>query len=129
MKLHRHPLLLSVLIFFAFGLIGVQGTAAEQNDTSKMEGKGRIAFEFPWIVEAKVEVNLTSKLINLASKSVSSTAEEAALIQMLDGVYVRTYDRRTVDNQELVGYFQQKLKEDKWEVLFKIKEDNETVRN
>ena len=127
MKLHRHLLLLSVLLFFAFGLIGLQGAAAEQNDTRKMEGKGRIAFEFPWIVEAKVEVNLTAKLINLASKSVSSTAEEAALIQMLDGIYVRTYDRRTVDDQELVTYFRQKLEQDKWEVLFKIQEYDETV--
>lgn len=92
MKLHRHPLLLFVLLFFAFGLIGLQGAAAEQNDTRKMEEKGRIAFEFPWTVEAKVEVNLTAKLIDLASKSISSTAEDAALIQMLDGIYVRTYE-------------------------------------
>ena len=127
MKLHRHPLLLSVLLFFTFGLIGLQGAAAEQNNTRKMEEKGRIAFEFPWSVEAKVEVNLTAKLINLASKSVSSTAEEAAVIQMLDGIYVRTYDRRTIDDRELVAYFRQKLEQDKWEVLFKIQESDETV--
>jgi len=127
MKLHRHPLLLFVLLFFAFGLIGLQGAAAEQNDTRKMEEKGRIAFEFPWTVEAKVEVNLTAKLIDLASKSISSTAEEAALIQMLDGIYVRTYDRRTIDDRELVAFFRQKLEQDKWEVLFKIQEYDETV--
>ena len=127
MKLHRHQLLASMLLFLVLWLILLQAAVAEQNDTNKVEAKGLISFEFPWSIEAKVEVNLTAKLINLASKSVSNTAGVSGLLQMLDGIYVRTYDRRTVDNQELIGYFQQKLKEDKWEVLFKIKEDNETV--
>lgn len=127
MKLHRHQLLSSMLLFLALWLILLHPTVAAQNNTDKITGKGLIPFEFPWMIEAKVEVNLTAKLINLASKSASNTAEMTELIQMLDGIYVRTYDRKTVDDQELVSFFQQKLKEDKWEVLFRIKEDNETV--
>ena len=127
MKLHRHHWLSFLLLFLPLCLTLLQATVAEQNDTDKVMGKGLISFEFPWSIEAKVEVNLTAKLINLASKSVSNTAEATALIQMLDGIYVRTYDRKTVDDQELVNYFRQKLNEDKWEVLFRIKEDNETV--
>ena len=127
MKLHRHRLLLFILLFFVLWLISTQTTVAQQSETGTVEKKGLISFEFPWVVEAKVEVNLTAKLINLASKSVNNAPEEKELIQMLDGIYVRTYDRKTVDEQELVNYFRQKLERDKWEILFKIKEDNETV--
>ena len=127
MKLHRHQLLSFILLSLALWLTFLQVTAAEQGNTGNVERKGLIPFEFPWSIEAKVEVNLTARLINLASKSVSNSAEGTKLIQMLDEIYVRTYDRKTVDEQELVTYFRQKLEKDKWEVLFKIKEDNETV--
>ena len=127
MKLHRHRLLSFMLLFLALGLMLVQATIAEQNNTDNVETKGLIPFKLPWSIEAKVEVNLTARLINLASKSVSDAPEVTELIQMLEGIYVRTYDRRIVDEQELVDYFQQKLKSDKWEVLFKINEDDETV--
>ena len=46
---------------------------------------------------------------------------------MLDGIYVRTYDRVTIDEQKLVDYFQRRLKEDDWEILVKIKEESEVV--
>ena len=127
MKLHRHRLLPLMLLFFVLWLTPTQPIVAQQRETGTAERKGLISFEFPWVVEAKVEVNLTAKLINLASKSVDNMQEMKELIQMLDGIYVRTYNRRTVDEQELVSYFRQKLEKDKWETLFKIKEDNETV--
>ena len=127
MKQHRHLLLPFVLLFLVLGLIVRQSAIAEQSPNGKTGEKGLISFELPWRIEAKVEVNLTAKLINLVSKSVSDVPEVTDLIQMLDGIYVRTYDRRIVDEQELVDYFQQKLKSDKWEVLFKINEDDETV--
>ena len=127
MKLHGHRLLPFMLLFFVLWLTPMQTAVAQQNETGTVEKNGLISFEFPWVVEAKVEVNLTAKLINLASKSVSNTPEVKKLIQMLDGIYVRTYDRKTVDEQELVNYFRQKLEKDKWEILFKIEEDEETV--
>ena len=126
MKQHRYRSLTVMLLFLVLWLTLMRAIADEQNETDKMEGKGLISFEFPWSIEAKVEVNLTPKLINLASKSVGNTAEGSALLQMLDGIYVRTYDRTTVDERELVNYFRWKLKEDTWETLVKIEEDNET---
>ena len=128
MKQDRYGALPIMLLFLALWLLTLmQVTVAEQNNTDKVTGKGRISFEFPWNIEAKVEVNLTPKLINLASKSVSNAADVLELIQMLDGIYVRTYDRKTVDEQELVNYFRWKLKEDTWETFLKIKADNETL--
>ena len=127
MKLHRTRLLPLILLFSALWLTQVQVTGAEQSNTDKVAGKGLISFEFPWSIETKVEVNLTPKLINLASKSIQNTAEVPELIQMLDGIYVRTYDRKIVDEQELVSYFRWKLKEDPWETFVKIKGDNEIL--
>ena len=127
MKLHRHQLLSFMLLFISLGLILLQITFAEHNAPHKVVTKGSVSFEFSWRVEAKVEVNLTPKLINLAAESISNVVEIPKLIQMLEGIYVRTYDRRNVDEQELVDYFRQKLESDKWEVLFKINEDDETV--
>ncbi len=89
--------------------------------------KGLILFDFPEPLTAKVEVNLPAKLINLVTKSVSDQPEVVELIQMLDGIYVRTYDRATIDEKKLVNYFQDSVKKDQWELLVKIQENNETV--
>ena len=58
----------------------------------------------------------------------NNTPEVAELIQMVDGIYVRTYDRRlSLGKKTLVQHFQAQLKKDQWEVLVKIKEDNEMI--
>ena len=122
MKLHRHQFLL----FISLWLILIQITFAEHDTLHEEVTKGRVPFEFSWSIEAKVEVNLTPKLINLAAKSIGNVVEIPELIQMLEGIYMRTYDTEVIDERELVSYFRWKLKEDTWETLVKITEDNET---
>ena len=124
MKLQKHFIRLFTLLCFAAAFTLMHSAVAQQDKTDR---KGLILFDFPEPVEAKVEVNLTAKLINLVTKSVSNQPEVAELIQMLDGIYVRTYDRATIDEKKLVSYFKEKLKEDEWEVLVKIEEKSETV--
>ena len=124
MKPQRHFILLFTLVFSALLLTLMHSAIAQQDKTDK---KGLILFDFPEPVAAKVEVNLTAKLISLVTKSVSDTPEVVELIQMLDGIYVRTYDRATIDEEKVVNYFQDRLKKDQWEVLVKIKESSETV--
>lgn len=127
MKLQKHFILLFTLLCLAASLIVMPSAVAQQGKSDKTDRKGLILFDFPESIEAKVEVNLTAKLISLVTKSVSNQPEVAELIQMLDGIYVRTYDRVIIDEKKLVNYFQKKLKEDKWEVLVKIKEESEIV--
>lgn len=127
MKLQKHFIRLFTLLFLVLSLALTHSAVAQQDKSDKPAPKGLILFDFPESLEAKVEVNLTAKLINLVTKSVSNQPEVAELIQMLDGIYVRTYDRITIDEKKLVNYFQQRLKEDKWEVLVKIKEESEVV--
>lgn len=122
MNPQRNFILLFTLLFLTLALMH---SAVAQSD--KTDGKGLILFDFPESIEAKVEVNLTAKLIDLVTKSVSDTPEVVELIKMLDGIYVRTYDRATVDEKELVNHFQNRLKKDRWEVLVKINENDETV--
>ncbi len=124
MKLQRHFRLLFILLFLASSLTLIQPAVAQSDKTDR---KGLILFDFSEDIKAKVEVNLTAKLINLVTKSVSNAPEVAELIQMLDGIYVRTYDRATIDEQKLVDYFQERLKRDQWEILVKINEHGETV--
>ncbi len=127
MKLRKHCVLLFILSFLVSSLIPIQLAVADQEKPDKTERKGLIIFDFPTPREAKVEVNLTAKLINLVTKSVSNTPEIAELIQMIDGIYVRTYERLTINEQELVSHFQRLLRENNWEVLVKIKEFDEIV--
>ena len=127
MKLHGYRWLPFITLSLILPLTLVQVTVAEQNDTNGMDAKGLISFEFPWSIEAKVEVNLTADLINLAAKSVGNVAEVTELTRMLEGIYVRTYDRKTIDEQELVSYFRWKLMEKQWETPVKIKADDESI--
>ena len=124
MKLQKYLIQLSTLLFLVLSLTLTHSAVAQQDKTDK---KGLILFDFPESLEAKVEVNLTAKLINLVTKSVSNQPEVVELIQILDGIYVRTYDRRTIDEKKLVNYFKERLKKDEWEVLAKIEENGETV--
>ena len=127
MKLQKHFIRLFTLLFLAALVTLMPSAVAQQDKSDKTDRKGLILFDFPEPLEAKVEVNLTSKLIGLVTKSVSNQPEVAELIQMLDGIYVRTYDRGTIDEKKLVNYFKEKLKKDEWEVLVKIEEHSETV--
>ena len=127
MKLHGYRWLPFTMLFLILPLMLLQNTDAELKNTNEIDGKGLISFEFPWHIEAKVEVNLTTNLINLAAKSISNLAKVAELTQMLAGIYVRTYDTKTIDEQELVSYFRWKLKEQQWEAPVKIKTDDESI--
>ena len=127
MKLKKHFIRLFTLLFLGASLTLMHSAVAQQKKSDKTDQKGLILFDFPEPLKAKVEVNLTAKLISLVTKSVSDQPEVAELIQMLDGIYVRTYDRRTIDEKKLVNYFKEKLKKDEWEVLVKIEERSETV--
>ena len=127
MKLQKHFIRLPMLLFLVALLTLMHSADAQQSKSDKTDRKGLILFDFPEPLAAKVEVNLTAKLISLVTKSVSNQPEVAELIKMLDGIYVRTYDRTTIDEKKLVNYFKEKLKEDEWEVLVKIEESSETV--
>ncbi|MDE0635704.1 MAG: DUF4252 domain-containing protein [Candidatus Poribacteria bacterium] len=131
MKLQKHLTLIFTATFLAMLLIPINYTLADKATPEKTKKKGLIPFDHPQNPEAKVEVNLTDKLINRVTKSMNSSPEVKEMVQMLDGIYVRTYDSpittHGTNGTMLVEYYQEKLKKEKWEVFVKIKEANEMV--
>ena len=126
MKMQRHCGFVFIALLFVAWLTPMQVVIAEQEKPDKMKQKGLILLDFPSPLKAKVEVNLNTKLISLVTKSVSNQPEVAELIQMVDGIYVRTYDRAARDKKSY-NYFRDKFMEDNWEILVKIQEDREVI--
>lgn len=127
MKLQRPLTLLFTVCCLALWIIPTQQALAQEERPDENMKKGHIPFDYLDSLEAQVEVNLTNKLINLVTKSVSSKPEVAELIQMIDGIYLRTYENYGESESGMIKYYQNKLKENEWEVLVKIKEKDEIV--
>lgn len=128
MKLKKHLTLFFTAFLLALWIAPIHLVLAQKEQSEKTKKKGLILFDHPQNPEAKVEVNLTDKLINLVTKSMNSSPEVKEMVQMLEGIYVRTYDSSiTTDGTKFVEYYQDKLKKEKWEVFVKIKEANEMV--
>ncbi len=127
MKLHRHFTLMLMSCLLTLWIIPIDQAVAEKELPDETEQKGLIDFDFPNAPEAKIEVNLTEKLISLLTKSMKTTSEESEIAKMITGIFVRSYDRRDVNEDEIVQYYQERLKKDKWEVLVKVKDSDEFV--
>lgn len=127
MKLQRHPIRLFTVFLLALCIAPNHQALAQKEPPDETVKKGLIPFDYMDELEAKVEVNLTDKLIKLVTKSVSSKPEVAEMIQMIDGIYVRTYGNFGVAESGMIKYYQDKLKKNNWEVLVKIKESDEIV--
>lgn len=104
------------------------GKAFAEAQKEKEKITGLIAFDFPNAMEAKVEVNLSGKLISLVAKAAKPNPEVTELLDMLKGVYVRVYEKGTTTFNELVHHYEDKLEKEKWEVIAKVKEETETVQ-
>jgi len=111
-------------------------SGTSRSDEEKTNVKGFIAFDFPNAPEPKIEVNLTGKLIALAAKAAKAQAAEQGqeltelldMVNMVKGIYVRGYDRNTENLDQMLRHYENKLKKDKWEVVAKVKEENEKVQ-
>ena len=104
------------------------GEVFAEAQKEKEKVKGLIAFDFPKALEAKVEVNLSGKLISLVAKAAKPNPEVTELLNMLKGVYVRVYENDTTTFNELTRHYEDKLEKEKWEIIAKIKEESETVQ-
>ena len=125
MKIQRWLIPLFAATFLAMSFVPINYASAEKATEDKIKNKGWILFDFPNpSSEPTVEINLNNKLINLVTKSMSSSPEMAEMVKMLKGMYVRTY-RHAED--DMILYYQEKLKTEDWEVLVKVKEKNEVV--
>ena len=121
---HYRNLILPVVLLSGLLIIIRSGIAEAQEETNI---RGRIAFDFPKTPDANIEINLSGKLIRLVSKAAKNDRETAKLFEMLEGVYVRGYRSGDADLDEVNHYYKNKLKEEDWEVIAKVKGDDEIV--
>ena len=105
-------------------LFTVRSGIAETQDKNI---KGRIDFDFSDVSEAIIEVNVSSKLFTLLTKSVEHESEIGKLVAMIKGVYVRGYENgKNID--QMLRHYENKLKVGEWETIVKAKEGDERVR-
>ena len=113
----RLAVLLSLLFTIGSGIAEVQ----DENI------KGRIDFDFSDVSEAKIEINLNSKLFSLLTRSVEHEPEISKLVAMIEGVYVRSYENaKNLD--QMLRHYENKLEVDEWEIIVKAKNKDEIVR-
>lgn len=122
MKLQKTRTLLFMLFCLALLIVPIQQVLAQEKQQKQQTKKGLIPFDYLDEMEAHVEVNLTNRLINLVTKSVSSKPEIAGLIGMIEGIYLRTYNEYGEAESGMIKYYKNILKENKWEVLVRVKE-------
>lgn len=96
-------------------------------ETQDKHIKGRIDFDFSDVSEAKIEVNVSSKLFTLLAKSVEHDPEIGKLVAMIKGVYVRGYENAE-NLDQMLRHYENKLKVGEWETIVKAKEGNQIVR-
>ena len=126
MKLQKTLTLLFTVFCLALWIVPIHQVIAQEKQPKQQTKKGLIPFDYLDEMEAHVEVNLTDRLINLVTKSVRSKPEVAGLIGMIDGIYLRTYNEYGESELGMIKYYQNILKEDKWEVLVRVKEEHKT---
>ena len=108
-------------VLFIIG-IGVAQAAEE------LKIKGQIPFDFPNPPEAKIEMNLNGKLLSLFAKSAKPEPKITELIAMVEGIQIRGYAGDIDNRDQIIRHYENKLKKEKWEVIAKVKEKNETVQ-
>lgn len=126
MKLQRTLTMLFTVFCLAIWIVPIHQVFAQEKQPKQQTKKGLIPFDYMDEMEAHVEVNLTNRLINLVTKSVSSKPEVAELIQMINGIYLRTYNEYGQSELGMIKYYQKILKDNKWEVLVRVKEEHKT---
>ena len=117
--------LFAAILFFGSIIAGSEVFAEAPKEEEKT--KGFIAFDFPNVLEARVEVNLSEKLISLVAKAAKPNPEVTELLEMMKGVYVRIYENDATTFDRLARHYEDKLEQEKWEVIAKVKEEAETV--
>lgn len=117
-----------VLVTFAsFGfMLPSLSVAGEESDI-----RGLIEIDHPQAGEAKVEVNLVRGLFSIAAKIIEKEEPEASeLLAKLEAMKVRIYDKAALggrSSDEVLKFYEDQLKEDKWEVLARVKEKDSKV--
>ena len=105
--------LITLLFAFCFFGSGIAETDAI---------RGKIEMNLPNAPTPTVEVNLDKEFFNLFINFTINLPEYAEYAEMIEGVFIRTYEKESENLSEMSQHYQNTLKKEKWENLIKVKD-------
>jgi hypothetical protein len=108
----RFSLITLLLAFCFFG----NGIA----DTEKVRGK--IEMNVPNTPTPTLEINLDKTFFNLFINFTVNLPEYAEYAEMIEGVFIRSYDKKSENLTKMESHYHKTLKAEKWEDLIKVKD-------
>ncbi len=108
----RFSLITLLLAFCIFGN-GIAGT-----DTIR----GKIEMNVPNAPTPTIEVNLDKTFFNLFINFTVNLPEYAEYAEMIEGVFIRSYDKESENLTKMESHYHKILKSEKWEHLIKVKD-------
>ncbi len=106
-----------LILLLALGIFAIGIGKAE---TEKIRGK--IEMSIPNTPTPKVEVNLDKSFFNLFIKFTLNLPALSEYAEMIDGAFIRGYDRESGNFAEMTRHYKQILKTEEWNDLIKVKD-------
>lgn len=125
-KMTRTMATVSISIFCMLFFVGANLQALEGKLPLE---KGMVDFGSLKSKEAKVEVNISGSLLNMAAKIMANEDPKVAKILLdLKGVYVRIFENLAGENPEdIVKNYEKKLGVEGWETMVRVREKGDNV--
>lgn len=105
--------LITLLLAFCIFGSGIAGT-----DTMR----GKIEMNIPNAPIPTVEVNLDSTFFNLFINFTVDLPEYAEYAEMVEGVFIRSYEKESEKLTVMTRHYQDTLKKEEWDDLIKVKD-------
>ena len=84
--------------------------------------RGKIDMNSPTAPTPTVEINLDKTFFNLFINFKVDLPEYAEYAEMIEGVFIRSYDKEAENLTKMKSHYQKILKTEKWENLIKVKD-------
>jgi hypothetical protein len=128
-KMTRTMTTVSISILSIFCMLFFVGASLQALEGKLPLEKGMVDFGSLRSMEAKVEVNISGSLLNMASKIMANQEPKVAKILLdLKGVYVRIFENLAGENPEdIVKNYEKKLGVEGWETVVRVREKDDNV--
>ncbi|RKU28364.1 hypothetical protein C6497_09085 [Candidatus Poribacteria bacterium] len=85
--------------------------------------RGKIDMKLPNNPTPTIEVSLDQSFFNLFINFTLNLPEFSEYAEMIDGIYIQSYDKQSPDLKNMKNEFQKTLKTENWEQIVKVKDE------
>lgn len=85
--------------------------------------RGKIEMNLPNAPTPTLEVNLDQSFFNLIINFTMNLPEYSEYSEMIEGVFIRSYDNKSGDLTKMKDHYQDILKTEEWEHIVKVKDE------